>query len=311
MRWIEVSVDVLPSQVEIAGDLLLRHCPQGFSEIGGLRRGRRVLRAYLLAGTEGRVRLRRLRRAVVALAARSDVRTRVVRDTGWAEAWKAYARPIRIGRLLVQPTWLAAPAGRSRGQREGGAVVRLDPGMAFGSGEHASTQLCLAAIDRYAGPGSVVIDLGTGSGILAIAAARLGARHVLAIDNDPLAVTVARANVRRNRVGRRISVRRSEGLAGLRLRADLILANLTADILPSVLSDVLRCLAPGGRFVASGFGSPRISEVRRRSAAAGLRVVATQRRRGWCAVHAIAPAARRSTTASLRAAQARTARGSS
>lgn len=287
-----MSVDATRSWVEAVGDVLLRSCPQGFSESAAGRAGHRVLRVYLPVGGDGRARLRLLRRAIGGLARRPRVRTRVVRDAGWAALWKIHARPFRVGRVLIQPSGRALRVdasrdGRAAGRAGAGAVVRLDPGMAFGSGEHASTQLCLSAIDRFLPPRSVVIDLGTGSGILAIAAARLGARRVLAIDNDPLAVAVARANVKRNSVARRVTVRRGEGLIGVRLRADLIAANLTADILPAVLGDVPRCLVPGGRFVASGFGSPRVGEVRRRLEASGLRVVATRRVRGWCAVHAV------------------------
>ena len=287
-----MSVDATRSWVEAVGDALLQHCPQGFSESAAGRAGHRLLRAYLPTGVDGRARLRLLRRAVLTLAGRPRVRTRVVSDAGWAALWKIHARPFLVGRILIQPSGGTVHAdrrgdGRAAGRAGRRVVVRLDPGMAFGSGEHASTQLCLSAIERCVPHGSVLIDLGTGSGILAIAAARFGARRVLAIDNDPLAVAVARANVRRNGVARRVTVRRGEGLAGVRLRANLIVANLTADILPGVLDDVARCLVPGGGFVASGFGSPRVAEVRRRIRAAGLRVAATRRVRGWCAVHAV------------------------
>lgn len=288
-------MDATPSRVEAVGDVLLRHCPQGFSDIAGGRRGHRLLRVYLPSGAEGRARLRRLRRDVTALVDRSRVRTRLVRDAGWARAWRVRARPIRVGRVLILPTprgrWRdagAAPPARHARERVR-ATVRLEAGMAFGSGEHASTRLCLAALSRHLQTGAVAIDLGTGSGILAIAAARLRARRVLAIDNDPVAVAVARANVRRNGVARRVSVRRQDGLAGVRLRADLIVANLTADILPAVAGEIPRRLRRGGRVVVSGFGSPRVGGVRRCLRAVGLRVVTTWRLRGWCAVHAVKP----------------------
>lgn len=294
MEWIEVAVRVARSRVDLAGDLLLRHCPQGFSEGADDRDGRRVLCAYLPAGAAGRTALGELKRALSraavaggrpeasarAAARRATVRARVVTDAEWADAWKAFARPINIGRLTVQPTWMARPAAGRQ------TVVRLDPGMAFGSGEHASTQLCLHAIDRYVGNRATVIDLGTGSGILAIAAARLGAARVLAIDNDPVAVAVARANIRANRVARQVVVRRGQGLARVRSRADLIVANLTAEILPSILPDVPRCLTPGGRFVASGFSGSRLAGVRAQIVKSGLRVVATGRLQEWRAVHA-------------------------
>lgn len=284
MRWTEVSLRVAPSIAEWAGDLLLRWCPQGFAESTD-RRGRlRVLRAYLPVGAAGRAALVRLRRDFRRARVPVPVTSRVIRDSGWAGAWKAHARPIKIGRLTVVPSWMPNRAGRGR------TVVRLDPGMAFGSGEHPTTQLCLAAIERHMRGGATVIDVGTGSGILAIAAARLGAARVLAIDNDPVAVAVARANVRANRAGSRVSIRTAAGLARVRLRADLIVGNLTAESLPGILADCSRCLRPGGWLIACGFSNVRAGEVREHVTAAGLRVMATERLRGWCAVHAAAVA---------------------
>ncbi len=282
---------VVPSRVDLAGDRLLRVAPQGFSESPDGKGRRRILRAYLPASAPGRMALAHLRRAlktldeVKPLGAASPLHTRVVRDAEWANAWQAHARPIRIGRLFVQPTLIRRRTGQTSAVRHR-AVVRLDPGMAFGSGEHASTRLCLQAIERFVRAGVTVIDLGTGSGILAIAAARLGAARVLAVDSDPVAVEVARANVLANRVARTVIVRRGEGLSRVRISADLIAANLTADILRPILSDVPRRLAPGGRFIASGFGTLRVSEMRRLMTRAGLTVTATERLNGWCAVHA-------------------------
>ncbi len=281
MRWIEISVDVPPQDSEVAGDCLLRHCPAGFSESAGSGRFRRVLRGYLPSTRAGRIALSYLRRALTRAAASSRIGLRVVGDTNWVSAWRAHAKPVHVGRLTVHPTWMRPRVG------PGQALVRLDAGQAFGSGEHPSTQLCLAALERYVRGGETVLDLGTGSGILAIAAARLGARRVLAIDDDGVAASVARANARANGVLSRVTVRHAQGLSRVRLRADLIVANLTPEILAGVLPHVGRCLAPGGRFVGSGFGPARASEVARLVEASGLRVVGTEARRGWRAVHAV------------------------
>ena len=280
MRWIEISVDVPLQDSEMAGECLLRHCPAGLSESAKPGRGRRVLLAYLPSTRDGRSVLSRLRRALAREAVSGTVGVRVIGDTDWVGLWRAHAKPVRIGRLTVQPAWMRSRAG------SGQALVRLDAGQAFGSGEHPSTQLCLAAVERFVRGGETVLDLGTGSGILAVAAARLGARRVLAIDDDRLAVSIARANVRANGVERRVLVRRGSGLGRVRLRADLIVANLTPEILAGVLPHAGRCLAQGGRFVASGFGPARASEVMRLVQASGLRVVGVETRRGWRAVHA-------------------------
>jgi len=280
VTWIEVSVSVLPRQSDRAGDLLLRYCPQGFAEAGA--RHRRLLRVYLPSNAAGRLLLTHLRRDLVRVVAPVTIEDRPVVDDHWLGAWKAHARPIHIGRLTVLPTWMAGARVRGR------TLVRLDPGMAFGSGEHPSTQLCLAAIERQVRRGVTVIDVGTGSGILAIAAARLGARRVLGIDNDPVAVAVARENVRANRVADQVSIRDGDNLARVRLRADLIVANLTADALPGIVAEVPRRLVPGGRFVGSGFGAARVPEVERTLAVAGLCPIRVDRLRGWRAVHAVA-----------------------
>ncbi len=286
VRWLEVAVSVRPAQTERAGALLLRYCPQGFSETVARYR-RHVLRIYLPGGAVSRSALHRLRRDLARTVEPAAIETRVVEDTVWVAAWKTHARPIRIGRLTIQPSWM--PGRRARGQ----TVVRLDPGMAFGSGEHPSTQLCLAAVERHARKGVRVIDVGTGSGILAIAAARLGARRVLAIDSDPVAVAVARANVRANRVAGRVRVREASGLARVRFCADLIVANLTAHLLPAILRDAARCLARGGQFVGAGFGMARVTELERAMAAAGLRATRVEHLRGWRAVHAMGAQPRR------------------
>jgi len=279
VKWIEVTVRVAPSRLDLTGDLLLQAAPTGLVEVSEPVTSGRSLRVYLPASRPGRSAVVGLRRRLASLGAR--IATRVLSDASWTRAWKASGRRTRIGRIVVQPTWMRRPAGTRP------AVVRLNPGLAFGSGEHESTQLCLRAIARYVQPGAVVLDLGTGSGILAVAAARLGATRVLAIDNDPVAVAVARANVRANRVGRSVTVRRGEGLSHVRLRADLLVANLTADTLAPVIRASSRCLAAAGRLVVSGFTTPRLRDVRRYLEAAGYVVVRVDRQRAWRAVHAV------------------------
>ncbi|MDR7556156.1 MAG: 50S ribosomal protein L11 methyltransferase [Armatimonadota bacterium] len=276
MTWLEVAVAVRPAQVEAAGAVLLQHVPAGFAEV---RRRQRTLLAYLPASAAGRATLRALQDALRALGVR--VRTRRVSAAQWSVAQEAHRRPVRVGVIEIQPShWTAPPP-------PGCHAVRLDAGMAFGSGTHPSTQLCLRALSEMP-RGARVVDVGTGSGILAIAAARLGAARVLALDIDPVAVAVARANVRRNGLARRVRVRQGDG-GRMRARADLVLANLTADDVARLLPRVARCLRPGGRVVLSGFGYGRAAAVAAVATRCGLRVERIARLRGWAAVHARAP----------------------
>ncbi len=281
MIWTEVAITVPRSRIDLVTAGVLALVPAGCAEV---RRGpgaRRTLLAYLVRGREGRRVLTRLRADLIRVCPTCTVQTRPVSDASWTDAWKAHARPVRIGRLTVVPSWWRDVDASAR------AIVRVDPGQAFGSGEHASTQLCLEAISRYVRDGTRVIDVGTGSGVLAIAAAALGASRVVAVDDDPIAVQVAGANSRLNGVAARIRVMAGDGLRRVRGRADLIIANLTADTLPAVLAGVRARLDVGGRFVGAGFTTARLGEVARLVRAAGLRITDQPSRRGWRAIHAV------------------------
>ncbi|HYB74442.1 MAG TPA: 50S ribosomal protein L11 methyltransferase [Candidatus Sulfotelmatobacter sp.] len=225
-------------------------------------------------------RLLRALRRLGTLRGRTRITLRAVRGSAWAERWRRYARPVRIGRrLVVQPSWVRAPA-------DGAARVTLDPGMAFGTGAHATTRLCLEALARHVRGRERVLDLGTGSGVLAIAAAKLGAGEIVALDTDPVACRVARENSRRNRVGRRVRVRHGP-LAACGARGfDLAVANLTARDLAEVLPGLARRVRPGGLLVVSGLLRGQASAARRAAHAAGFGPVTARRRGEWVALEA-------------------------
>jgi len=209
-------------------------------------------------------------------------RFRWVQEEDWAHTWKAYFRPTRVGdRLVVVPTWEAyTPA-------EGDLPVYLDPGMAFGTGTHATTALCMRWMERLVGPGSRVIDVGTGSGILAVAAKRLGAAEVLAIDVDPVAVEVAQANARQN--GVEVDVRRATLDQVPEGEADLIVANIIASVIIDILPDVVARLKPGGRFLASGIIAEKKEAVSEAMTEAWLLPVGVHEQDGWVALLAMKP----------------------
>ena len=218
------------------------------------------------------------------LRAIGELRTRVVHEEDWAEAWKAHFPVLRVGRrLVIRPTW------RRHRSEPGDVVLALDPGMAFGTGLHPTTRLCLALVedlaDRGLLAGARVLDVGCGSGILAIAAARLGAASVLGVDPDPIAIESTTANARRNRLARRVRARQASIPSGNR-PFDVVLANLVASLLVELAPRLRDELVPGGTIVASGIFVDREDEVGRAFESAGLRVTGRGAEGDWVALEA-------------------------
>jgi ribosomal protein L11 methyltransferase len=211
---------------------------------------------------------------------------RVVDDEDWANAWKQYFKPLRISpRLTIKPTWEPYEPG------PGEVILELDPGMAFGTGTHATTALCLQTLEQVIRGGEDVIDVGTGSGILAVAAAKLGARHVLALDLDPVAVSSATENAKLNGLEERITVRRSDLLhairegqeaePGVNIPVQIVVANILAEIIVRFVSDVYRVLEPGGIYIASGIIGSKAGEVREALETAGFTVIGETTDQDW------------------------------
>jgi ribosomal protein L11 methyltransferase len=212
-----------------------------------------------------------------------------VSEQDWSEQWKQSFTVQRVGqRVVIAPSW------EEYERQTGEIVVTLDPGQAFGTGEHQTTRLCLAAIERLIRPGDAVVDVGTGSGILAIAAARLGAGSVVAIENDPKAVLVANENIERNGLAKFVTV--VEGTLGSELlkeqTADLIVLNISSAIVRDSMADVARTLKPGGFYVASGFIDETLPAVQRAAASAGMRMLGVDEEGEWRCIVASAPSAR-------------------
>ena len=218
-----------------------------------------------------------------------DVQLANVKDEDWENNWKRYYQPLPIGeRLLVVPEWLHPENPENR------VEVLLDPGMIFGTGAHASTQMCMRELERAIQGGERVLDLGSGSGILSITAVLLGAAHATGVDIDPKAVDVAYENAALNDIGRD----RCRFLAGNVLadqglvqtlaqeRAQLVLANIVADVIIPLAPMVPQLMDPQGTFLCSGIIDTRGDEVAAALEAAGLAVTGRREKNGWIALEA-------------------------
>ncbi len=169
-----------------------------------------------------------------------------VHEEDWANEWKKYYKPLHIGsRFVIKPLWEDYVA------KEGEIILHMDPGMAFGTGTHETTRMCLEAIDEYSSENHRVFDIGTGSGILAIAAAKLGAKEVIGVDLDMVAVASAKENVEHNQL-KNVQILKGNLLDVVEGKADLVVANIIAEVIKHITSDVKKALKDNGIFIASG-----------------------------------------------------------
>jgi len=179
-----------------------------------------------------------------------------VNEEDWAESWKQYYTPIKISeRITIVPAWDSVPPETE------GITIRLDPGMAFGTGNHPTTAHCLRALENYLQPGDRVLDVGTGSGVLAIAAAMLGASDVVGIDSDQVALAVAESNIRLNQVTANVHLHQGDLLNVVERPAQLVVANLTADTIRRLAPQAARCLTAGGYLIGAGIIQGRLEDV--------------------------------------------------
>jgi len=198
----------------------------------------------------------------------AGISLQTVNEEDWANSWKAYFKPVKIGRrLVIRPSW--EPYRPAAGE----VVLDLDPGMAFGTGSHVTTVMCARFLEKYLKRDAAVIDVGTGSGILAIAAAKLGAKAVLALDNDAVAVRCALENISRNSLKAEVRVRQNDLLSGVVLKADMITANIIASVIVALFGQVGNCLAKDGLFIVSGIITERRQEVIDAAEQAGFRLI--------------------------------------
>lgn len=191
-----------------------------------------------------------------ALGITVDFALKQVREEDWAEAWKRYFKPEHIGKIVIKPSW------EDYSPQSGEIIIELDPGMAFGTGTHPTTRICLELLQEIVSPHTEMLDVGTGSGILALAGAKLGAAKITAIDIDSVAVRVASENIRRNGMERQIQVYESNLLErALDFQYNLVVANIITNAILELVPQLAKVLKPGGIFLASGIIEERLPEV--------------------------------------------------
>ena len=302
--WLELAVEADVEAVEAVSEILGRAAPGGTSvepafELVDEGLGARldpsrpaIVRAYLPA--RDRAAAERTAAEVAealghlqafGLRPIGELRTRIVEEADWADAWKAYFPVMRVGRrLVIRPTW------RRHRRAPDDVVLALDPGMAFGTGLHPTTRLCLAGVEELADRGILagarVLDVGCGSGILAIAAVKSGAASALGLDTDPIAIEATIANARRNALVRRVHARESSLPSG-EPPFDVVLANLIAGLLVALAGGLAEELQPGGVLLASGIFVDREGDVRAAFDAAGFEVTRRTAEGDWVALEAV------------------------
>lgn len=302
MQWIEVNVAVTHEAVEAVADMLTSIGSKGVAIedpqlINDLRNSGTwelcdipeqentevvTVSAYYADDEKLEKRLAEIDEQLALIEERigkyrfGNTRFRKVSEQDWANEWKQYFHVTHVGKsLVIKPSWEEYEA------KEGEHVIEIDPGMAFGTGTHHTTNMMMERLEKVITPDSTVFDVGTGSGILAIAAAMLGAKSVKAVDIDAVAVRVAKENVADNGLSDQIDVREGDLLHGTEGKADVIIANIIADIVIMLLQDIPQKLNDDGVLLASGIIEERMPDVEAAAQAQGLYVDAVDHRGGW------------------------------
>lgn len=317
--WLELSVTAAPETVEAISELMSRHISGGVSieepyrllddgQVAEVIRDAPVtVRVYVPDDESGAEARRRIEEGLwhlgqVLAGSIGEVMSRRIAEEDWANAWKEHYQVLHLGRrTVIKPSW------REYTPRQGEVVVQLDPGMAFGTGLHPTTRNCLLALEDAIQPGDRVLDVGTGSGILALAALKLGAASVFALDVSAVAVEAARENAAINGVGDRMQVRLGtlEGAAGEPFfplpegldvygseigTYDIVLANIIARVIGQLAPALARAVRPGGTLIASGIIEERRAEAEEPLRGAGPRITRELTEGDWVTLVATRPA---------------------
>ncbi|MDD6699223.1 MAG: 50S ribosomal protein L11 methyltransferase [Veillonellaceae bacterium] len=298
MKWAEVSIQAAEEETDLVASCFYDVGATGVviedsetesdeQELSGAGRALRVMvKAYLPVDDELDGRIAAFRAGIERLAetdgfdaAACPISSRIVQDSDWENNWKAYFHTQRVGQhIVIQPTW------EEYTPLAGDVVLRLDPESAFGTGTHPTTAMCLRALEQMVRGGETVFDVGTGSGVLAIAAAKLGAKRVVAKDYARPSAEVAAKNVAENGVQDTVTTGVSDLLAAFDGQADLVVANIIADIIIRLFDELGAHLAPGGRLLVSGIIDERVKDVTEAAVAHGYVIEDMYTDAGWAAM---------------------------
>jgi len=274
---IEIAIGVDPAAFDIIAGALTAEGFDGFWEDGN------VLRAYIRQESWDEPRLDALRALVAGLAARMalpppSLSIHVIPEENWNRRWEESIRPLRVtDRIVIAPTWHPCTAG------PGDIVITIDPKMSFGTGYHETTRLMIAMTERHAAPGLRVLDAGTGTGVIAIAALMLGAQSATGFDTDEWAYANAQENARLNRVADRFTVLLGDLAVAPAGPFDIVAANIQKDVIEVMLPGLVARLAPGGTLLLSGLLSSDDAAMRGAMARAGLVVTEATAEAEWIA----------------------------
>jgi ribosomal protein L11 methyltransferase len=305
MKWIEIKVKTSTEAVEAVSNLFYEAGVAGLviedpkSYLASNREGdwdyveipagidfdEVVITGYIIEDSSAAERVQEIQNRVKELPSfgldigKGEVTLDTVSETDWAEAWKKYYKPTRIGaHIVIKPSW------ENYEPKPGDKVIELDPGMAFGTGTHETTVLCLELLEKHVKKDSVVIDIGCGSGILSVAAGMLGAAQVMGIDKDEVAVRVARENVKRNRLSSAIDILKGDKIEDAGIKGDIIVANIVADVIIEFCRQVPLYLKEGGIFLASGIIKDRKLSVKEALEKNGFDIIDEIEKGEWVAL---------------------------
>ncbi|MDI3534435.1 MAG: ribosomal protein methyltransferase [Thermosediminibacterales bacterium] len=305
MKWIEVEIKTTTEAVEAVANILYEAGVSGvviedpkdkpikmeeedlgsIENISDMDLEGVLVKGYLPADSTLMEKIQEIKQSVDKLTefnldkGLGEVKLTEISEEDWASSWKSYYKPFKVGQnIVIKPTW------EEYDSEPNDVVIEIDPGMAFGTGTHETTIMCLKMLEQHVANGEVVLDIGCGSGILSIAAAKLGAGDVYGIDIDPNAIKVAKKNVVTNGVNDRVKIIEGDLVKGLDLKADIVVSNIIADTIINLISQVSKNMREHSKLILSGIIKDRKFEVMEALERNGFDILKTEEMGEWITI---------------------------